>query len=333
MKQLATITILVILFITGYLLSIKDTFAGPAFQLEHETPPPAVDVSLPPDEDNVEPPAAIAVKTPQEAASWARSQLARHERLLFSLYDFETGETFGYYERVSVFPASLIKTLYLVAYLEQAELGKQSLDTVHRLKEGDFYARGTPVKGMGFLQTQPPGIEYSHEELLILMTAQSDNIATNILVNALGMKLINDKAAQYGMKSTRVSRLMFEHKTEAANNRSTVADLTALLVALEKRKIVSGDFYDLAITGMKNAHKHRIGKYPPPGVTVANKIANTDALVGDMALIYFPDRKPIALTILIQSQGAHKINARKNDELIAEFSQHLMNYYLQPSEQ
>ncbi|MBS3886712.1 MAG: serine hydrolase [Dethiobacter sp.] len=265
--------------------------------------------------------------TPAAAESWALAQLSSNEMFLFSLYDFETGETFNHNGDVRVFPASLIKTLILLVFLDEVNQGRQSLDNLHILGKYDHYAAGNRVKGTGFLRFKPPGIQYAHWEILSLMISESDNVATNIIIRLLGKELINRRAQAYGLTETKVARLIFERGSRASIL-STMNDLTALLVLLENRKLIDGELYNKAILLHRNAKKHRIGKYAASELVVANKIGDTSNRVADMALIYFPDRKPLALSVMIKTRDGSRISAERNDEIIARFAKYLLDYYL-----
>lgn len=264
--------------------------------------------------------------TPAAAQSWALAQLTSNEMLLFSLYDFETGETISHNEDVRVFPASLIKTLVLLVFLEEVNHGRQSLDNLHILEKRDLYAGGNRVRGTGFLQHQQPGIQYAHWELLSLMISESDNVATNIIIRLLGKERVNRRAQAYGLMDTRLTRLMFEPGTPSATF-STMKDMVSLLVLLENRKLIDGELYRKAILLHRNAQKHRIGKHLMEEVVVANKIGDTATRVADMALIYFPDRKPLVLAVMVKTRDGTRISAVKNDEVIARFAKYLLEYY------
>ena len=264
--------------------------------------------------------------SPVAALNWALEQLSKNEMLLFSLYDFETGESFNHNGDVRVFPASLIKTIILLVFLDEVNQGRQSLHNFHILEKQDYYAAGSRVKGTGFLKSQPPGIQYAHWEILSLMISESDNVATNIIIRQLGKELINRRVQAYGLTATEVTRLMFERGVPASTF-STMNDLTTLLVLLENRKIIDGELYRKAILLHRNAHKHRIGKYAGPELVVANKIGDTSNRVADMALIYFPHRQPLALVVMIKTRDGKRISVEENDEVIARFTQYLLEYY------
>ncbi len=267
------------------------------------------------------------LKTPAEALDWAKSQLPSNKRLLFSLFDFATKETLSHNGDVVVFPASLIKIHYLAVFLEEVSHGRQSLDTVYTLQEEDKYANEHLVAGAGILKSQPVGSEYTFEELITLMVAQSDNVAANIITNTLGFPLINQQAKEYGLEKTRAQRLMYD-STSPGSNLSTMNDMITLLVSLENREIIDGDLYERAIRIKRIADKKRIGKYVPVGVAVANKLGTTGTIISDMAIIHFLDREPIALAIMVQRRDGEKLDASTYDELIAELAKYIMEYYV-----
>jgi len=326
-RQMALALLLIMMLLAAYSLWSDKLFPLPSRVTQEKTAtaeqlaPPEVAPASTKDEREKK------GKSPAAALNWALEQLSNNEMLLFSLYDFETGESFNHNGDVRVFPASLIKTLILLVFLDEVNQVRQSLDNLHILEKQDLYAAGNRVKGTGFLQFQPPGIQYAHWEILSLMISESDNVATNIIIRLLGKELINRRAQTYGLTDTEVTRLMFE-RGSPASILSTMNDLTALLVLLENRKLIDGELYRKAILLHRNAHKHRIGKYAAPELVVANKIGDTSNRVADMALIYFPHRKPLALTVMIRTRDGKRISVEKNDELIARFTQYLLEYYL-----
>ncbi|HHX87791.1 MAG TPA: serine hydrolase, partial [Firmicutes bacterium] len=214
------------------------------------------------------------------------------------LYDFATGEWIGAEENQPVYPASLIKTLYLLAALEQVDKGNLSLEDTYMLTEHHKYAGGTPVAGSGTLQFAPEGKLYSLEELLSLMISISDNIAANMVLDLVGPEQVADLAYRLGLKQTRAARKMFDLNSTLPSNRSTAKELTRMLIALQKRQVCNEHLTQKAITMMEQTEdKGRIGlKLAGSQVTVANKIGTVSEMIGDMALLYFPDRPPVALT-------------------------------------
>jgi beta-lactamase class A len=124
--------------------------------------------------------------------------------------------------------ASLIKTPMLLCLLEQVAQGKLSLDTVYPLPEGDR----TP--GTGILSQLPGVPSLSLRELALLMIILSDNVATNALIDLLGMDNINAWSAQAGLQHTDLQRHMMDMKAREAgkDNWTTAQDACSTLLYL-----------------------------------------------------------------------------------------------------
>ena len=242
-----------------------------------------------------------------------------------SVYDFATNKEINYNASDTIVPASLIKVLYLCTYLEEVEKGNLSLNTVHTLTKNDKYAAGNKVVGTGTLQYQKEGNKYSFETLLSYMISISDNVASNIIIEALGKDRINAAAQKYGMKDTWVYNKFFELKEP--ENKSTAKDLIIPLLLLENRYIKD----QLAQKGIdmmkKTSNKNRIGRLLPKTLTVANKSGTISKLVGDMALIYFPDREPIAMTVLITSKNKGAVDANQAEPEIGKVALNIVEYF------
>lgn len=82
---------------------------------------------------------------------------------------------------------------------------------------------------------------------------------------------------------------------------STAIDLTRVLVALENATVVNEVLSQKRIEMMKDTvDKNLIGRNLDEETTLANKIGTAGEMIGDMGLLYFPNRPPIALTIMVE---------------------------------
>lgn len=218
------------------------------------------------------------------------------------LYDFSTGLWVEKNAHTQIYPASLIKMLYFLTALERLERGVLSLTDRHILREEDKYAGTTKVAGSGSLQFAEAGSVYTVKELLSLMISASDNIATNIMLDIIGCQAITAMASRLGLLNTRGTRKMFALDSPVPPNTSTARELTEMLIALENKQVCGENLKNLAVSMMiETENKNRIARYLiNSDVLVANKIGTVDHMVGDMALLYFPQRPPLALTVIIK---------------------------------
>lgn len=94
------------------------------------------------------------------------------------------------------------------------------------------------VGGTGILQHLTPGTHMTIHDLLTLMIIQSDNTATNILIDLIGVESIQKTLSDMGMKESEFHRKMMIYPAHMERkNIMSARDASALL-----RKIATGTF-------------------------------------------------------------------------------------------
>lgn len=122
--------------------------------------------------------------------------------------------------------ASAIKLPLLWELLAQADEGTVDLDR---------RAPRPAAAGMGgLLENLSPAVELSARDLAVLMIAQSDNGATNELIDRVGMARVNARMAAMGLGETRLRRKMLdlEAARQGRENVSTPRQMAALAARL-----------------------------------------------------------------------------------------------------
>jgi len=100
-----------------------------------------------------------------------------------------------------VFPtASMIKTGILLELYRQREAGRLTLDETLTVRKADG------VGGTGLLETMRLPFTISLFDLAVLMNALSDNTATNVLIDRLGLGPINRALQDAGLTRTQLHR-------------------------------------------------------------------------------------------------------------------------------
>jgi beta-lactamase class A len=146
-----------------------------------------------------------------------------------SVVDLTDGARYGVNEAL-VFPqGSSIKVPILVELYRQADAGQLKL------------AERMPIRvkagGSGILQHFGDGTaELSLRDLAVLMIVLSDNTATNLLIERVGMERVNRTMGELGLANTRLQRIMIRPEDSAAGreNISTPAEATALMVRIAR---------------------------------------------------------------------------------------------------
>jgi beta-lactamase class A len=146
-----------------------------------------------------------------------------------------TGELLQYNEKL-VFPsASIIKLSILLELFKRIENGEFSLEDRVMLKDSD------KVGGFGVLKELDCNLNLTIKDLATLMIILSDNVATNKLIDILGMDSINNTVKELGMKDTVLGRKMMdeEAKKRGLDNYTSAKDtLTIFEAYLNPSKIV-----------------------------------------------------------------------------------------------
>lgn len=133
--------------------------------------------------------------------------------------------------------ASMVKTLILEYVFHLA--AQEQLD----INDTIALSRSPRVEGAGTLMELVGNHSFSYLELCRLMIVLSDNWATNLLIQALGMEYINARAEQIGLEHFEINRMMMDFKAVEENreNYITALDMAKLLHHIyELRQTVYG---------------------------------------------------------------------------------------------
>lgn len=133
-----------------------------------------------------------------------RSALAEAERVMGGSLGvrasrLDGSEPFGRRDDEPGPAASTIKIYLLIALLERAATGEASLDDEVVVRRSDL------VTGSGVLKSLSPGRSYLLRDLATLMIVVSDNTATNLVLDAVGLAEARASVAAHGWNGTTVA--------------------------------------------------------------------------------------------------------------------------------
>jgi len=190
--------------------------------------------------------------------------------------------------------ASAIKIPILMEVLKQADEGKIKLDDRHWVTKKHQVAGSGILSELGDHTTQ-----MSVEDLAVCMIVLSDNSATNILIELVGMDNVTATMKSLGCEHTRLQRRMLD--TEAAargqDNLSTPADAARLMRLLAEGKFVSRKVCDHALEILRKPKPGAINSVLPSGVKVAFKPGEVPGVMTEWALVELKDR-PYIVTVM-----------------------------------
>jgi len=148
-----------------------------------------------------------------------------------SVVDITSGKRFGVNEDLPFPQGSAIKIPILVELYRRADRAELKLTDRLPLRRAD------QVGGSGLLQYfADGGSELSLHDLAIAMIVLSDNTATNLLIDRLGMERVSRTMAEIGAPQTKLRRKMIRPEESAKGNEniSTPREAAALMVRLSR---------------------------------------------------------------------------------------------------
>jgi len=149
-----------------------------------------------------------------------------------------SGESVEVNARTVFATASMIKTMVLFELYRQAAAGTVQLSQRIELKDADR------TRGSGLLVDMDAGAMLTLRDLAIMMMTISDNTATNMLIDFLGVEKINAACAAAGMKDTNLrGKLDFAKVNVSQENFavSTPWDFAHFFAQLSQQKLLPVD--------------------------------------------------------------------------------------------
>lgn len=243
---------------------------------------------------------------PDQVAAWTArlQQLVEGHRgeVAVTIKHLPSETTLRYRSDVVMPTASLIKFPVMVEAYRQVEEGMISLDDFLTLEEED------KVPGSGILTSHfSPGVKIRLRDAIRLMIVYSDNTATNLVAEKIGIEAVNRNMAELQMPETRLNSLVYRgSKTSVDRERSrnfglgsTTSDETVRLYALlHAEKLVSPTASRQMLEHLKRCEDDRkLGRDLPSGVTLAHKSGAVSRARTDGGIL-FTANGPIAICVL-----------------------------------
>lgn len=199
-------------------------------------------------------------------------------------------------EKLRVPSASVIKIPVLI------ELSQQVDEKRLKWKEKIKLHTEDRVGGSGDLQYEAAGKKFTIEELAVKMIAVSDNVATNLLIDRIGMENVNLGLENWGFDETRLNRKMMDFKAiqEGKQNYITSFEVSKMLWGLLTKRILKDQSSKKALEILlKCEDVTTIPRKIPKTVPVAHKSGTLDYVRGDAGIIF--SREPVIVSVFVQN--------------------------------
>ncbi|MHB1051274.1 MAG: serine hydrolase [Bacteroidota bacterium] len=236
-----------------------------------------------------------------------------------AIKDLNTGEQVLMNEKEIYPQASSIKIHILSEVYRQAAEGK------FKMTDSRTLTPSSKVSGSGVLALLgDKSVTLSIRDYCVLMMHLSDNTATNLLIDLVGMKNVNESLVRNGAPNTKLQRIMMDYQAakEGRENISTPVDVLMILEKLYRGTLVNKQSADDMLSIMKLEKSGWIKSGIDDDVVVANKAGDVEGVKVDAAIVYL-DNNPYIIVVMTKMLAAESDGAA----IITEISKAAYRYY------
>lgn len=240
----------------------------------------------------------------------------------FYYKNLTTNNTIGYNEEKIMLAASVIKLTVLVEAFKQIKEGK--------IKKEEFFitCEKDKVPSCGALNYMREDLKVTLEDLYVLMIILSDNYATNMLIDKLGIDNINKTIKEIGLKNTVLNRKMFDNEKAALGlqNYISASDVGYLLEKMYNKELMDEKSSEEMISILKNQRLN--GKMPfflhslKPKIDIAHKTGEDTNITHDVGIVFA--KEPFIVCFC-----GNNVNVPEYERLIQDITYDLYNKIVQ----
>ena len=192
------------------------------------------------------------------------------------------GRTFSHRGDELFLSASTVKIAIMIELFRRSDDGEMSLLDTHELRAAE------KVPGSGILQHLHDGIQLTLADVAYLMMSISDNPATNILIDRLGIEAINATMRDLGLERSVLGRKMMGRpalETEQ-ENLATPNEFARMVQAILDGFAASPASCDRMVGLLElQQNTRRIGRFVPEGVRWGSKTGSYDTVANDVGFV------------------------------------------------
>lgn len=240
---------------------------------------------------------------------------AKDKLIAVAFQDLETDTDYYQNADQEFHPASTFKVHVMMEVFRQANAGLLSLEeqipivnSFTSIADGSTYTLKMDDDAEQTLYPRLGEIE-SIRELTRLMIVRSSNLATNILIEKVGTRNVNDFIRALGIEGVTVRRGVEDNVAfrQGLNNSATARGLTQTMNLIARKKVVSEEASKEMIQIMLGQEfNESIPALLPNNVKVAHKTGWTNDFYHDTGIVYPENRQPYILSIMTKGFAEEK---------------------------
>jgi beta-lactamase class A len=260
---------------------------------------------------------------------------AHKGQVAVAVKNLETGETCYHNADAVMSTASLIKVAVLVEAYQQADAGKVKLNEVLTLRDED------KVPGSGVLTKHfTSGATFSLRDAVRLMIGCSDNTATNLVLDHVGINAVNQRMKDWGFPNTRINAKVYRGATTSVApertrryglGSTTAREMAGLFEELQVGERTRPALKQAMLAHLKkNDDKEKFPRLLPEGTVVAHKDGAVSDARTDAGILYTPGGVVVVcvLTNANEDRRWHLDNA--GNLLCARVAREVYDHYAAP---
>ncbi len=213
-----------------------------------------------------------------------------------------TGETYALNADEPMPTASLIKLAVMVEVYQQALEGKVQLTDRVTLRGAD------KVPGSGILTDHfSDGASFSLRDAVRLMIVYSDNTATNLVLDKVGIAAPGRRMDAWGLPNTKINAKVYRASSTSIDpartkrfglGSTTAREAVALLEMLECGEVVTPAARHVMLNHLKKCDdKEKFPRFLPEGTVIAHKTGSVSDARTDAGILYL-ESGPVALCVM-----------------------------------
>jgi beta-lactamase class A len=264
-------------------------------------------------------PSKAGVSGEKQKVLWQKLESAIHDIdqhldgvMGVAIEDLTTGDHFFLHENEVFAQASSIKIAVLANLYLQAEQGKLKLTDLYTVQATDLVPDSDIMGGL------TPGVtRITLRDLATMMVAVSDNSATNVLIDRVGMENVNAMLDSLGLSHTRLRRKMMDLNAakQGRENISTPSEMMLLLDAIYHGKVLNKDSTTDFFKVLSTNKDSWIPRDLPANVRSANKPGSLEGVRNDSGIV-FVEGRPYVICVMT----AFLTNEREGEQAISKVS-------------
>lgn len=239
--------------------------------------------------------------------------------------NLKTGQTVSVNANALVPTASTIKLAVFVEAFHQIKEGKRRLAEKVKVNKEDI------VEGSGILQYLTIPRELPLEDLIVLMMIESDNSATNLVIDQVGIANVNARITSLGLKDTYLYKKVFRpapagtpaDQPRFGLGKTTAREMGQVMASIERCELGEPRLCKRMIEIMKNQqYRNMIPHYIEAEVDaseqptqIADKTGSLDASRSDVGIVYTKNG-PIVISAYTYENKDHRWTMENEGELL-----------------